>query len=436
MRDSNGLSGAVLGFTVRMAAVGVCLFNLAGCSFLGLKKELNTLQTVAYYTGTVSKITPSDAPVIVVLYTEENGTAKPVMIDYLPRGVGIYHILVPGGNYRLLAFEDTHRNSNYDPGEPIALLPGEPQNARADQGGNTSDHLVIGDASGVDVPPIFGQRFSELVARLTGSIGEVTTLDDPRFDDSVVHEGVYQPLEFYRSKAGPRLYMLQPYDPNKLPVIFVHGMFGSPRSFRGMIAGLDPARFQPWVFYWPTGIRVEVSAWVLDESLEYLSYQYGFTSCDLVGYSMGGLVARTALNIRAKENRSLVVRNFISISTPWGGDPAATKGVKLAPIVVPSWHNMDPTGTYIHTLFDQSWPEDVRYSLFFGYGGGGGSKNTDGTVSLESVLDKDAEDRAAFIYGFNDDHESIPSDPEVIRKLSEQLEWDDAKGIAGAATRP
>jgi len=315
------------------------------------------------------------------------------------------------------------------------LLATVPQNARADRGANTSDHIVITDSSAVEVPPIFGDQFTQLVDRLLKTIGEVTTLDDPRFSDSMVSKGVYQPVEFFRS-AGPRLYMLQPYNPRLLPVVFVHGMNGSPRSFREMIAGMDNTRFQPWVFYWPTGMPVEISGWALDQSLEYLSYRYGFDRCDLIGYSMGGLVARTALNIRAKENRPLVVRNFVSISTPWGGDPAATKGVNLSPVVVPSWRNMDPTGVYLKTLFDQSWPPGVRYSLFFGYGGGGGSKNTDGTVSLESVLKREAEDHASYIFGFDDDHVSIPSDPDVIEKLSAQLVSPGGPDTIQSTTRP
>ena len=358
------------------------------------------------------------------------------MFDLLPRGEGVYHIIAPTGNYQLLAYETHQADFSYQPGDPIALLPTPPQNARADLGKDTSDHITIADSSSSDIPKIFGPEFADLVDRLTQSIGQVTTLDDPRFSDEMVSKGVYQPLEFYRQQAGPRLYMLQPYDPHRLPVIFVHGMYGSPRAFRQMIAGLDQSQFQPWVFYWPTGISVEVSAWALDQSLEYLSFKYDFNHCDLIGYSMGGLVARTALNIRQKENRPVVVTNFVSISTPWGGDPAATKGVKYSPIVVPSWRNMDPTGTYIKSLFDQSWPQSVHYSLFFGYGGGGGSVNSDGTVSLESVLKPEAQDRASFIYGFDDDHETIPSDPDVISKLTQQLQLPSTVEAPQSTTKP
>jgi uncharacterized alpha/beta hydrolase family protein len=410
-----------IGFAVRVVAPILFMFAATGCSFFGLQKQLNSLKTVVYCTGTVTVNTKSKSPVIVVLYSDTDGDPKPVMFDLIPEGDGVYHIMAPGGNYRLLAFEDTSHDFDYEPGEPIGLLADAPQNAQSDRGANTSGHIVITDSSAVDVPPIFGEQFKQLVDRLLGNIGQVTTLDDPRFSDSMVRKGVYEPVEFFRS-AGPRLYMLQPCNPHLLPVVFVHGMNGSPRCFREMIAGLDYTRFQPWVFFWPTGMPVEISAWSLDQSLEYLSYRYGFDRCDLIGYSMGGLVARTALNIRAKENRPLVVRNFISISTPWGGDPAATKGVNLSPVVVPSWRNMDPTGTYLKTLFDQSWPQSVRYSLFFGYGGGGSSKNTDGTVSLESVLKPEAEDHASFMFGFDDDHVSIPSDPDVIKRLNEQLE--------------
>jgi uncharacterized alpha/beta hydrolase family protein len=418
--------------------VAILMFVVAatGCSFLTLKKDLKELDTVVYYTGTVSESKPTTQPVIVVLYSVENGQAKPVMFDLLPYGPGTYHLIARGGDYHLLAFEDRDHSFDYDKGEPIGFLATPPQNARADLGKDTSDRINIDNESPTDPPPIFGDQFRQLAEHLTSSIGEVTTLDDPRFSDAMVNKGVYQPIDFYEKHAGPRLYLLQPYDLSRIPVVFIHGMFGSPRAFRDMIAALDKSRFQPWVYYWPTGMRVELSAWVLDQSLEYMSYRHGVNKCDLVGYSMGGLVARTALNIRAREHRPLIVQNFISISTPWGGDPAATSGVDLAPIVVPSWRNMDPSGTYMNNLFDQSWPPGIRYSLFFGYGGGGGSLNSDGTVSLKSVLKKEAQDRAAFIYGFDDNHETIPTDPDVMEKLSQQLDWPNKSETTSAATRP
>jgi pimeloyl-ACP methyl ester carboxylesterase len=417
--------------------IGLALSLLAqsGCAFLGLKKQLVTLDTVVYYTGTVSETTKTTAPVIVVLYSVENDQATPVMFDLIPKGEGFYHLIAPAGDYRILAFQDTNRNFDYQPGEPIAFLEGAPQNARADMGAQTSGQIVFTDsASTTPVPPIFGQQFGKLIQTAVTKVGEVTTLDDPRFGDAMISKGVYQPLEFV-GHVGPRLYMLQPYDPKRTPVVFIHGMYGSPTSFRKMIAGLDQTRYQPWVFYWPTGVRVEFSGWLLDQELEFLQYRLGYDHCDIVGYSMGGLVARTAMNLRAKEDRSLSVRNFISISTPWGGDPNATDGVNRSPVVVPSWHNMDPTGTYIKTLFDQSWPQRVRYVLFFGYGGGGGSTNADGVVLLRSALTTDAQNHAIYIFGFNDDHMTILNDPDVIKKLNEQLEMPAVGNTGGSVTQ-
>jgi uncharacterized alpha/beta hydrolase family protein len=421
MRRETCLGEVIVGLVVRIGAV-VCLIASGGCSFLTLHRELNSLKSVVYYTGTVSETTKTDAPVIVVLYSEKDGEAVPVKFDLIPKGEGVYHILAPGGNYRLLAFQDVNRDFNYEVGEPIAFLEGELINAREDKGEKTSQQIVFGDSNSATVPAIFGEQFAQLVQKITGRIGEVTTLEDSRFDDEMIDKGVYEPMEFYQ-QAGPRLYMLQAYDPKRMPVIFVHGMWGSPRSFRKMIAGLDQTRFQPWVFYWPTGMPVELSGWALDQDIEYLNYRYGFGHCDLVGYSMGGLVTRTALNIRVREGRPLAVRNYISISTPWGGDPNATSGVEKAPIVVPSWRDMDPSGTYMKTLFDQSWPSRVRYTLFFGYGGeASGSENADGVVLLRSALAPDAQNHASYIYGFDADHNTIVSDPDVIKKLNEVLE--------------
>jgi hypothetical protein len=39
----------------------------------------------------------------------------------------------------------------------------------------------------------------------------------------------------------------------KVPVVFVHGIDGSPRDFAEIVARLDPTRYRPWFFFFPPG---------------------------------------------------------------------------------------------------------------------------------------------------------------------------------------
>ena len=94
------------------------------------------------------------------------------------------------------------------------------------------------------------------------------------------------------------LYMLQPYDPDRIPLIFVHGLISTPRMWRNVINELeaDPAlrgRYQCWVFSYPTGNPPAYSALRFREELARVHELYpnsrGYV---LVGHSMGGLVSR------------------------------------------------------------------------------------------------------------------------------------------------
>jgi pimeloyl-ACP methyl ester carboxylesterase len=94
------------------------------------------------------------------------------------------------------------------------------------------------------------------------------------------------------------MYQMQPYDPDRIPLIFVHGLISTARMWRNVVNEIefDPAlrgRFQCWVFNYPTGNPVAYSALRFREELAKAEKLYGFPhGFVLVGHSMGGIVAR------------------------------------------------------------------------------------------------------------------------------------------------
>src|SRR5438046_6217666 len=100
----------------------------------------------------------------------------------------------------------------------------------------------------------------------------------------------------YEKKTG--LYFLQPYDPNRIPVVFVHGLISTPFDWVKTINGLqaDPEirkRYQFWVFAYPTGNPVLYSALRLREELAKVDKLYpNHKDYVLVGHSMGGLLSQ------------------------------------------------------------------------------------------------------------------------------------------------
>lgn len=100
------------------------------------------------------------------------------------------------------------------------------------------------------------------------------------------------------------LYLLQPYDPNKIPVVMIHGLYSSPATWLEMASAImaDPElsrRFQLWYFIYPTGLPIPGTAWrlrmALEQAIDQLDATHshpGTTEMVLVGHSMGGLLAR------------------------------------------------------------------------------------------------------------------------------------------------
>ena len=94
------------------------------------------------------------------------------------------------------------------------------------------------------------------------------------------------------------LLLPQPYDPDRIPVIFVHGLLSSKFIWRKTTLALlqDPKirrRYQFWVYSYPTGNPISFSALNLREDLAFAQKRFGLKNgVVLIGHSMGGLLSR------------------------------------------------------------------------------------------------------------------------------------------------
>ncbi len=103
---------------------------------------------------------------------------------------------------------------------------------------------------------------------------------------------------------GEGLYVFEPYQPGKIPVVLVHGLRCTPLVFAQMVNDLrsDPvldARYQFWAFSYATGHNFLRSARLLRRDLDRARATFDPGGTDpalgrmvLVGYSMGGLVSK------------------------------------------------------------------------------------------------------------------------------------------------
>lgn len=111
-------------------------------------------------------------------------------------------------------------------------------------------------------------------------------------------------------EVEPGLYMLRPYAAGKIPVVFVHGLSSSPVAFVQAINAFqnDPvlsARYQFWMFVYPTGRPIVRSALRLREALGRAEAAYGadpaFHRMVVTGHSMGGILTHMIVSDSGRE---------------------------------------------------------------------------------------------------------------------------------------
>ena len=127
-------------------------------------------------------------------------------------------------------------------------------------------------------------------------------LDDPLLRTDVF--ALFAMLDANFAEQFEGLYMLEPYDPDKIPVVMVHGLASSPLTWLEMFNDLraDPAlrdRYQFWFYLYPSGQPFWISANQMREELTGMQKHFdpeqknwALNQMVLVGHSMGGLVSR------------------------------------------------------------------------------------------------------------------------------------------------
>ena len=127
-------------------------------------------------------------------------------------------------------------------------------------------------------------------------------LDQPELSEqSVSTLGLLNPGSVKQLQG---LYLLEPFDPNRIPVVMVHGLWSSPATWMEMFNDLrsDPrlrSRYQFWFYLYPTGSPFWVSAADFRNDLKAVRQTFDPEHKDraldqmvIVGHSMGGLVSR------------------------------------------------------------------------------------------------------------------------------------------------
>lgn len=395
-----------------------------------LKKELNPDRCYTLY-GTIKSVLLDETPVAIAAFSFQYG--KQELVDFhIMSGEGYYSLFLPEGQFFLYAFTDLNHDNRFEINECTGLY---------------KDELVLSDSNyfsrvigGIDfkvsprsinvnlesfdlaVPENFHTSDSKPFPP-----GTLRTLDDPIFSKDVAMKGIFSPSEFLNI-APMYFYAITRWNEKKIPIVFIHGYGGHPNEFRYITDHIDTAKFQPWFFYYPSGQRLDRSGEVFYEI--FLSgniIKLRQQRLVIFAHSMGGLVARYALNRYSIKHPTEDQIDYISASTPYGGNTEAETAIKNMPAVIPAWLDLSAESPFIKDLNTSQLSSNIRFFLFFSFKNSGSitmGQNSDGSIVLNSQLYPLAQKAAFNIMGFDATHEGILVCPEMVEKLNNILSDD------------
>lgn len=418
---------------MRMRSVGstVLLAGLAalvgGCAYLGMVKEKRHLRREIEDEPKVSLVRQLAPESCLVLVGKLEGTAgheEPLRVvalsdKFVPNEVvasrmaatrvePFYGLFLPPGEYDVLILADRDGDGTFRPDEVVGRTPPGRKIALSPDAARKG-LFVEGPPIALDHANPSSAPFATTFA-VTPHSFLTASLDDPLFDPDLAETGMYDPAAFLTKTQGV-LYGLQHFEPGRTVVLFVHGIQGSPRDFKYLGDGLDRRRYHPWFYYYPSGLPLDVSGLVLAAILReaHRSPELGTTSVVLVAHSMGGLVARRALNAVCEAGCPANLKGYVSFSSPYGGNDAAVSGAK-APEAVPAWKDVATGSDFVKRLHAAPFPGSLPFHLFFAWGKKGSTGPGvagDGTIALGSQLDPRVQPLARRMYGYEESHVGI-----------------------------
>jgi pimeloyl-ACP methyl ester carboxylesterase len=339
---------------------------------------------------------------------------------------GKFYLFLPEGSHNLLVFADLNHDGTVN-GNELISREGVPDTVVVERGralhGIITSHDIMTEAANprvsefpleLELPEITTSRKS-----VHFPAGEITTIDDERFGEDNGYHGLYEPAVYFERVSG-FFYMLEEYDPAKIPVIFVHGAGGTPKDWEYLVGGLDRQRFQPWFFYYPSGLRLDAVAAVFYE-LFLSGSSVRSDKLVIAALSQGGLLARTALGRCMQTEGGTMPSLFVSFCTPYGGVESAATFARKSPVILPSWIDLADDSDYMKTLRLREPLAGTKFYLFFAYGNSHLFRigpNDDGAVSLKSQLEPKAQREATRIYGFDETHSEILRNKEVMEDFN------------------
>jgi pimeloyl-ACP methyl ester carboxylesterase len=424
----------------RLIVAGCAMLLLPGCQYVGTVVKQRYYQAqlrvaprnrihkhiigrdTFLVIGRVEENLPDRAPTAVVAISDQPVAGEVVDVSHSVRDSSYYGLNLPVGGYRLLAVHDFNGDGYYTETEATVSHTIQVDSIRAPDKVLTNVDLVRRAAATraattpfrIAVPPTPPAPESVFYPK-----GTIRSLSDPIFSPAMAQLGLYEPAAFM--EAAPMMfYALEEDHGHRIPVIFVHGIGGSAREFADIVARLDRQRYRIWFFHYPSGSDLSTLGAVFYEiflSGKIVPKQE--TPLVIVAHSMGGLVVREAFNHCRGEGAESPVAKLITLASPLGGHAAAHRAAH-APVVLPSWRDLDPASAFIRDLHRRPLPRDLTWHLFCAVGekpATDPAEQTDGVVALTSQRERRAIEAAGERRDFPVSHTGILHDADAVTSV-------------------
>ena len=413
---------------LRILTAACVLTGLGGCSYLSIPPHDNiapkpaqggTVDPSSYNCAVIQgKIIPwrkNPPATLIIAWRLAPGNAA--FSEYTTTDSnGAFSLYLPQGRYQLYAVTDDNQNGIFEDTEVCGVYGSYESIKSIDlREGNLLNNVIIFTSSDDRKTPAlpaslpFGD--AKFFDHRRTQNGQVLKIYSEVFSPKNAQTGYWNPTAFMRT-FGAQIYLTEPYNPKKIPVLFVHGTEGTPHNWIYFYMRLDHSRYQMWHYYYPSGIRLPLAASLLDEALSQLQAKYRFHKIAVVAHSVGGLTARSFLVRHAKDGRFDCVKVLITLATPWSGFPMADASQVITHKSIPVWRDLGTQSVFIRQTLAADLPRTVRHYLFYG-------KND--VLAADAALDRRATEGAVKVLEFDCCHDSILSSRMVFATFADIL---------------
>ncbi|MEE9355438.1 MAG: hypothetical protein V3U75_07590 [Methylococcaceae bacterium] len=353
--------------------IGLVCLSLCSCSpssFFNLKKSDKKSPNLIEVAGLVHYHVLDRSKVLVVVYKKIRKKGKKTKkkiykFGHLIGADRFFFLLEPKYDYGLVAFDDENQNFRYDKGEPAGRLRKLSKNLTKKQ----LQNLEIQIRADKSLPKSLSKKLkskAKKMGKVNIVLGEVANLDSPIFSEEYGQKGFWTPYDFAAEvKLG--VYFMEPFSSTKIPILFIYGAAGYPQQWRYFFDNIDRKKYQPWFYYYPSGIRLEKAASLLNKSINTLHKEFGFAELFVAGHDMGGLVGRGFIVKSSFKDAQNFVKLFVSIAAPWDGYSASALADPAAAREVPVWGDLEPKSEYLQSIFFKPLNGKLDNYLFFSY---------------------------------------------------------------------